>query len=600
MWLAFPAQALAKSYVVDDVSIRAQLFEDGSMNVTEKRSFDFKGDFSYVYWDFPSNNGQNARVESVTVTNEDGKTVALQQAQTPQQNDSFFVEESSSGVKITVYHEAHDENLTYELKYDEADVVSAYSDKAHLYWQFIGPSWGVETRSAAITIVPPNTSSKEQVRAWAHGPLNGNVAILNNGDVTLNVTNLPAETFVEARVLYPLSLFPEAPQKDGAIEASVLSEEKGWANEANAQRSSIKRRYWGWSALGVLGSIAFLGTLIFMFLKYGREHENTISLDGKYWRDDPRPTMPPAMVGCIWRFGEVTEDEMTATILDLVDRKVLLVNEKSTEKKRLIGAPEIIKTFDFKVDPLTLEKEPLINKELVKLLVKTGWSETEFSFESLKAYADKNASDFIDSVNNWYASVKAQVEVSGFIETASSTAQTIAWILTGAGVLLGVFMFIQSCILAGVIALIIAVPNALMSYFMKRRSKEGDELYHRYQGIKNYLEDFSRIDTAPPTSIVIWNRYLVLATVFGIADKVSEQLKVTLPAVVTADEFAMSYWWFYGPGLHSVPAAEIGSAINAATTAAIAASAASSAAGLGGGFSGGGGFGGGGGGGGAG
>ena len=134
---------------------------------------------------------------------------------------------------------------------------------------------------------------------------------------------------------------------------------------------------------------------------------------------------------------------------------------------------------------------------------------------------------------------------------------------------------------------------------MKRRSAEGSELFHRYEGLKNYLQDFSRLDEVPPTSIVVWNRFLVLAIIFGIADQVSKNLKATLPDMVASDDFAISYWWFFGPGLHTSPINNFNSVMSSASAAAIAASAASSGAGLGGGFSGGGGFGGGGGGGGA-
>ncbi len=58
----------------------------------------------------------------------------------------------------------------------------------------------------SVDIAPPAPLTKEQVKAWAHGPLTGVVAIGADGKVTLDVPELPANTFVEARVLYP----PEA------------------------------------------------------------------------------------------------------------------------------------------------------------------------------------------------------------------------------------------------------------------------------------------------------------------------------------------------------------------------------------------------------
>ena len=44
--------------------------------------------------------------------------------------------------------------------------------------------------------------------------------------------------------------------------------------------------------------------------------------------------------------------------------------------------------------------------------------------------------------------------------------------------------------------------------------------------IKDFMEDFSLIDQKRLPSIVIWEKYLVYATAFGIADKVIKQLKI--------------------------------------------------------------------------
>ena len=44
--------------------------------------------------------------------------------------------------------------------------------------------------------------------------------------------------------------------------------------------------------------------------------------------------------------------------------------------------------------------------------------------------------------------------------------------------------------------------------------------------LKKFLEEFSTFEDYPVPSLIIWEHYLVYATSFGIADKVSEQLKL--------------------------------------------------------------------------
>ena len=133
-----------------------------------------------------------------------------------------------------------------------------------------------------------------------------------------------------------------------------------------------------------------------------------------------------------------------------------------------------------------------------------------------------------------------------------------------------------------------------MGVFMLRRSREGNELFAQYKAVNDYLRDFGRLDEVPPQSIVLWNRFLVLAVVFGIAEEVIEQLRVKMPTVVTDPGFQTTYWWVYSSGGSGSPVSALQGGFASASQ--VAASAMSSASGGGGGFSGGGGGGGGGGG----
>jgi len=132
---------------------------------------------------------------------------------------------------------------------------------------------------------------------------------------------------------------------------------------------------------------------------------------------------------------------------------------------------------------------------------------------------------------------------------------------------------------------------------MNRRSREGNELYRTYVAVRDFLRDFSRLEEAPPSSVILWNRFLVLAVIFGIAEEVIEQLRVRLPDVIKDPGFQTSYWWIYAGGYGHSPVASLSESF--ATASQVAASEMSSASGGGGGFSGGGGGGFGGGGGGA-
>lgn len=71
--------------------------------------------------------------------------------------------------------------------------------------------------------------------------------------------------------------------------------------------------------------------------------------------------------------------------------------------------------------------------------------------------------------------------------------------------------------------------KAGISNRIKDLSDKGREQLAEAVGLKKYLEEFSLIDERGVQEIEIWQEYLVYATLFGIADKVLEQLKKVYP-----------------------------------------------------------------------
>lgn len=55
----------------------------------------------------------------------------------------------------------------------------------------------------------------------------------------------------------------------------------------------------------------------------------------------------------------------------------------------------------------------------------------------------------------------------------------------------------------------------------------------KMKGLKNFLEEFSLIDTREAIEVTMWEEYLMYAQIFGIADKVAKQFKKLYPDVIT-------------------------------------------------------------------
>lgn len=55
----------------------------------------------------------------------------------------------------------------------------------------------------------------------------------------------------------------------------------------------------------------------------------------------------------------------------------------------------------------------------------------------------------------------------------------------------------------------------------------------KMKGLKNFLEEFSLINTREAIEVTMWEEYLMYAQIFGIADKVAKQFKKLYPDVIT-------------------------------------------------------------------
>ena len=60
-------------------------------------------------------------------------------------------------------------------------------------------------------------------------------------------------------------------------------------------------------------------------------------------------------------------------------------------------------------------------------------------------------------------------------------------------------------------------------------TQEGIDEIAKWKGLKKYMEEFSLLDKREVPEIAIWEKFLVFATAFGIADKVLKQLKIVYP-----------------------------------------------------------------------
>jgi uncharacterized membrane protein len=589
--------ATAKDFSITTVDIDATVRPNGDLRVHETRVLDFSGDFSFVYWDLSTMGSDGIDVTAASGPGADGTGIIpyepTQDLEARPPGTYAVAPLGEESVRVLLFFRVSDASAQFGVDYVARGAAKRWDDIAELYWQFVGDQAAVPADHVRITVHLPAGVTSEQVRAWAHGPLWGNVAIAPDASVVMTVDPLPAGTFVEGRILFPAAALARAEPTTGLREAAVLAEEKTWADQANRDRFWARFKVVLWSAVGFGFPLVALVLVVVLYVKYGREPRT--QFQAQYWRDIPQPPLPPALVGFIWRMGTVSRDDATATLLDLVNRKVLDIERVTVHEDRLFGKDDST-SYRLTLHDERLEELLPYERHLVTFLFHQIAESSTLVLSELKDLAKTHRTAFVKGYSTWTSMATKEGERRKYLDAradrmafAGAALAFVGAVAAGAAAIFSGWLWF----FAGIPVCVVLV---FVSRTIKRRSQEAAELHAQYAALERYLKDFGRLQEKPPDAVVLWEQFLVYAVVFGIADEVVKAMTVKVPDVIDDPAFRTSYFlWFASPGDGGMAAfSEMHQSFNAAVS--VATSSSSSGSGGGGGFSGGGGGGGGGGG----
>lgn len=615
--LALPERAHAGTYSLPRVNIQAQVMDNGDLFVTESRTFAFEDTVNGVYWEIPFADNEQGGASTVSVLDvrqlDDApeNEADARRASRPMQevtsadsgdSDVYTVEDLGNSLCLKVFLPREDgDEATVWVSYILDGAVMAWPDTAELYWQFIGSEWEEDAESVSLDVTFAGAaqgtpaamgSDAANLRAWGHGPLDGEVSldVADPADphVTLTAPTVHAGQFAEVRATFPIDWVPGlAPSGEPRLE-SVLSEESAWAEEANAQREGARQiAFAGTAALTIVPAIMLA---IVVYLRKTKYASPKPVFDETYFRDLPSNDHPAVLSALVYN-GTVQDCAFIATLMKLTDDRVIKISHRAHTEDRLLGLGEK------KVEEYSIQ---LLARELVNDPIDQAALDLYFGPDAKNGKARyfstfQNLDDVGEYMQGFKDQVLAELErrnLTNLAPVGFKVATIFAAVALGVA---GVFFMVATdgvtlpFVMAGIA---MSVAAAILAGTTKQHSPEAVELLNRCQALERWLEDFTNLDEAVPDDLILWNKMLVLAVAFGVSDEVLRQLADAVPVDRRMDEngayYYPSYWWYYSHGgLHS-PMSEMHDAYQA-TVAELASSSDSSAGGFGGGFSGGGG-----------
>lgn len=564
---ASPQQALAKSYSMPEVTIDATLDDEGTLDVTERRTFSFSGSFTCVWWEFDSF-GYNSEmtVESVELE-QGGRTTDLVPVDfRPSWRNSggpgttcYSVDEAYDGVYV--FFDVQSEEIVVTLHYKVEPMATRYSDVCELYWKFVGSEWENATRDVNLTLHLPKPADAtvtvgDNVRAWAHGPLDGTVEIGDDGSIACAFPRIEPGSFAEVRTTFPTDwLAADAPVETWNYDklSSIIDEETAWANDANATRSRSVMLYVGFFGVCMI----FVIVAVVLFFKFGREYKPKFKEE--YWRDVPDPKVHPLVVKYNESWGTITTEDFSTELMHLTEIGAIYLGRGSFSKP-VVELPTAFRTAaaslfgqqavderiaqggyvnveDYYVAKLPAANDlrnPIDMAALDLVFGRVGGGADSVWLESFKLFGKRDPAFAQACFDSWRRTVSQQ---GGLAQLIEKPGRKLRGTIGSISLLIGIVSMILGAQVSNVFFLGLAVTVLTYLFivrFMPRRSRRGCELHAKAQALEKWLKDFTLLDERLPEDVKTWGSFMVYATMFGIADQVIDALRVRLPEVYNA------------------------------------------------------------------
>ena len=353
----------------------------------------------------------------------------------------------------------------------------------------------------------------------------------------------------------------------------------------------------GYAAIGVSAIIA-----LFSFKSMSKTKEASMDTpDAKtqkldYFRDFPAKNASPGEAEFMREMVAYnTQNVFSAIMMDLAEKKIISFEPIVDDKKNVTM---IINPFDDEMDL------PEDERAILDFVSRASGNMGKISMKDFRKYCEKHDTA---TYNLWMklkekalAQCRARGSYSDEIRKkgtkySEASAGCFALAIMEGMAAIYVSTMVSEFVPAAVPVMGIAIILQIVAGVKKSKlagkfcgyTEQGFEEHERWKGLKKYMEDFSLLNEKEVPDLALWEKFLVYATAFGIAEKVLKQLKVAYPQL--ADEEYMRT--HYAP-MYYMDRYDVGRSFGSAASrgySSYASSQMSSGSGGGGGFSGGGG-----------
>lgn len=523
----------AKEYSIPELNIEVQINEDGTVTITEHRTYFFEGNYSWANYRLPKS-GYSA-IKSIQVL--EGQT-AFTNINT-EEPGTFLVEESDEDFNIKWFYDAEDEERVFTIQYTLEKAVVTGNAWSEFFWTFAASGREKSTETLNIEVRLPEDVPVSRLYSWVRQPAwKIQTEHVENG-YHFSGQDINRNQAVTIRLVFPTSVFNDRLISISDPNFSLQRAEQEEANIVEQRRieaeDEARRKALAWEIVPILGAISILG-FIFFYRKYGSRHQVRLSSNESIMLPGREK---PAVIGWLLNNKTVTPGLIMATLLDLARQDYFTIKENEPEEKGWLGSKDSFYTVH-RSDKQETASLSDYEKSLLNF-VSNRISEERNKLEEIFKFSDSNVSKWY---SKWKKSLKEQCQSKEWIDPESykglyaNLAFQIVLLIAG---IVGVFL------LHPLMFILIAISfiGGILSFIIIRRTPKGEEVYQKWNNYRKAIQhakDYSISENH-------LGLHFIYSIAFGVGKKHIEDLFEANPDAASA-----IYWIVILPGMHTSPA----------------------------------------------
>ncbi len=530
--ILIPIQGLADGdFDIKQYQVNVDVLKNGDADLTQKITYEFNGDFHGVYYNQDLKGiGKADRIAAAVEQN--GHLTKLPISQSGQ-NDTVKTTQTNDWLKLKVYHQVSDEDVTFIYHYRLHNVITSYQDTAELNWKIIGTGWDEPLHNVSIVIQLPGKNI-DSLKAFTHGPLNGKTVVLKKqGRVRMTVDRVSAHQFVESHLLFDNAIVPDSTKHvDKKVLAAKLKEEQELAKKANVKRAQQRHRLQiiklGYSAVSILGILAYG----WWFIK----KQPTMSKQRPLVHSFEIPPYPVEQAFAIDKNQQPNTRVLSGYLMQLAGEYKIEIQKTTADDYRF-----------------TVKKPAVLSEnQLLPLMFEQCGDGQSFTLSQLKKWSKKRqyAKKLAQAFDQWAQDSLKQARQTGYYdENADHFKQLNVFLLIMVALLIfGMIFVVDGLILKIVIGVLFVLTLGWGAWYSNRLlpyTPKGQQMKYDLDCFILMLKDIGDFKLKEVGDIILWEQILPYATAFGLAKKVIKELRLSFTDAELNNSILISYPWIF-------------------------------------------------------